>query len=279
MKYGLIDAETNEEFKIIVNSRDANRARTDLKYATQLLQHAKLSTQIGYTSSQGTSTSSNVQETDSNTSSNLEELGSSQEEAISFEEQEAAISFECAEVLTTHAWTKQETLLLLQLYREHHKKFVSGKGSIKKNWNNIAKFMQEKGHNINGYKCSTKFQSLKRTYKCITDHNKKSGNNRRDWEYLQIMQELFGDKLWVQPLAVAGSHEKENIFNFEEEFAHKAITRTKTNKQINDYIIFSKEDRTKRRETRTKQHEEKLNAFKRIENLLQLIEKEKKTEN
>ncbi|XP_032686450.1 uncharacterized protein LOC116851277 [Odontomachus brunneus] len=140
----LIDAETNEEFKIIVNSKDANRARTNLKYATQLLQHAKLSTQIGYTSSQGTSTSSNVQETDSNTSSNLEELGSSQEE------QEAATSFECAE--STHAWTKQETLLLLQLYREHHKKFVSGKGSIKKigiiNWNNIAKFMQDPYRNI-----------------------------------------------------------------------------------------------------------------------------------
>lgn len=40
------------------------------------------------------------------------------------------------------------------------------------------------------------------------------------------------------------------------------------------YISFSKEERAKRREIRTKQHEEKLIAFKRIENLLErLIEK------
>lgn len=46
--------------------------------------------------------------------------------------------------------------------------------------------MQEEGHNISGMKCTTKFQSLKRTYKCIMDHNKKSGNNRKDWEYLEV---------------------------------------------------------------------------------------------
>jgi len=74
----------------------------------------------------------------------------------------------------------------LELYREHQKKFIGGKGTIKKHWDNIARLMQERGHNINGFKCSTKFQSLKRTYKCIMDHNKKSGNNRKDWEYLQV---------------------------------------------------------------------------------------------
>lgn len=46
------------------------------------------------------------------------------------------------------------------------------------------------------------------------------------------------------------------------------------------YISFSKEERAKRREIRTKQHEEKLIAFKRIENLLErLIEKENKSGN
>jgi len=78
-------------------------------------------------------------------------------------------------------------LLLLELYREHQTKFVggkgtikkhwdyiaklmqNGKGTIKKHWDYIAKLMQSKGHNITDFKCSTKFQSLKRTYKTVMD--------------------------------------------------------------------------------------------------------------
>ncbi|EFN76498.1 hypothetical protein EAI_06022 [Harpegnathos saltator] len=66
--------------------------------------------------------------------------------------------------------------------------------------------MQDKGYDITGLKCSTKFQSLKRAYKIIVDYNNKNGNNPKKWEYFQIMQELFADKPWVQPMAVAGSH-------------------------------------------------------------------------
>jgi len=56
--------------------------------------------------------------------------------------------------------------------------------------------------------------------------------------------------------------------------------KTKINTIINDYISFSKEERTKRRETRAKQHEEKLLAFKRMEDLLErLVEKENKSGN
>jgi len=75
---------------------------------------------------------------------------------------------------------------LLELYREHQAKFVGGKGTVKKHWDYVAKLMQKEGHNITGFKCSTKFQSLKRTYKTIMDHNKKSGNNRKEWEFTQV---------------------------------------------------------------------------------------------
>lgn len=46
--------------------------------------------------------------------------------------------------------------------------------------------MQEKGYDVTGIKCSTKFQALKRTYKSVVDHNNKSGNNRKEWEYLKV---------------------------------------------------------------------------------------------
>ncbi|XP_036140309.1 uncharacterized protein LOC118644810 [Monomorium pharaonis] len=185
-------------------------------------------------------------------------------------ENEQSTTEQCAE--NAHAWTKQETLLLLELYREHQTKFVGGKGTVKKHWDNIAKLMQQKGYNIDGFKCSTKFQSLKRTYKCIVDHNQRSGNSRKDWEFLQ-----------VKPLATAGSHLGEtendiNVQNKKENLPEKVSVTKKTevNTLINDYILFSQEERAKRREDRAKQHEEKLLAFKKIENLLEkLVDKEK----
>ncbi|KYN22247.1 hypothetical protein ALC57_05358, partial [Trachymyrmex cornetzi] len=113
-------------------------------------------------------------------------------------------------------WNKSETTLLLQTYNEYKDQFRNGKGTVKQYWEKIAKIMQEKGYEVTGVKCSTKFQSMKRTYKVFISHNKKGGNNRKEWDYLQIMQELFTDKPWIQPLSVAESHvneteEKENI--------------------------------------------------------------------
>jgi len=47
--------------------------------------------------------------------------------------------------------------------------------------------MQDKGYNVTGLKCSTKFQALKRTYKGIVDHNNKSNNNPKKCEYFQVL--------------------------------------------------------------------------------------------
>ncbi|XP_025155827.1 uncharacterized protein LOC112588861 [Harpegnathos saltator] len=255
----LVDAVTNENFTLIVNRKDATRARNDLTFATQLLQHARQSRNI--CTSQQASTSS-IQQTST----------ASLDTAV-----------ECAE--GTHAWTKQETLLLLGLYREHQEKFVGEKGTVKKHWDTISHLMQEKGHYISGFKCSTKLQALKHTYKSIMDHNNKTGNNRKDWEYLQIMQELFDEKPWMQPMAVAGSHlnENENAIDLDgdkENLEKVSVTKkTKVRTLLNDYISFSMEERVKRQEIRTKQHEEKLLAFKKIENILErLTEKEDKSE-
>ena len=57
---------------------------------------------------------------------------------------------------------------------------------MKKCWHKIANIMQEKGYNVTATKCSTKLQALKRTYKSVIDHNKKSGNNPKEWEYLKV---------------------------------------------------------------------------------------------
>lgn len=56
------------------------------------------------------------------------------------------------------------------------------------------------------------------------------------------------------------------------------IKKRKLNTYIQEYILHNKEEQKKRRELRERQHEEKLNAFKRLENLMQkLLEKEDKS--
>lgn len=64
--------------------------------------------------------------------------------------------------------------------------FTSGKVKQLVCWQEIAKKMAENGYNISSKKCCTKFQTLKRTYKQIKDHNNKSGNERKTWEYFDV---------------------------------------------------------------------------------------------
>lgn len=56
------------------------------------------------------------------------------------------------------------------------------------------------------------------------------------------------------------------------------IKKRKLNTYIQEYILHNKEEQKKRRKLRERLHEEKLNAFKRLENLMQkLLEKEDKS--
>lgn len=62
----------------------------------------------------------------------------------------------------------------------------SGKITHKKAWDKIAAAMNEKGYTFTGKQCSTRFNTMKRTYKGVKDHNNKSGNNKRTWPYYEV---------------------------------------------------------------------------------------------
>ncbi|XP_046597816.1 uncharacterized protein LOC124294783 [Neodiprion lecontei] len=95
--------------------------------------------------------------------------------------------------------------LLLESYRALEKDFYSGKISQKNIWEKVAKELKVKGHDVTGPQCSSKLRSLKKTYKSIKDHNNKSGNDRRTWQFFDIMEEIFSKKAWCDPVAVASS--------------------------------------------------------------------------
>lgn len=77
--------------------------------------------------------------------------------------------------------------------------------SQKRVWNAISDILCNHGHNITGPQCQSKFNSMKRTFKSIKDHNSKSGNNPRSWLYTELMESLLGEKPFMNPVALASS--------------------------------------------------------------------------
>ncbi|KAK0083941.1 hypothetical protein PV326_006466 [Microctonus aethiopoides] len=64
---------------------------------------------------------------------------------------------------------------------------------------------KKKGYDVTEPQCASKLRSLKKSYKSNKDHNSKSGNDRKTWQYFNIMKEIFAKKAWCDPIAVASS--------------------------------------------------------------------------
>jgi len=77
-------------------------------------------------------------------------------------------------------------MLLLDIYISKEKDFYSGASTVKHCWEIVSTEMKKMGYDISAQKCCIKFQAMKRTYKSIKDHNKKSGNNTKQWEYFDV---------------------------------------------------------------------------------------------
>lgn len=68
--------------------------------------------------------------------------------------------------------------------------FNTGKISQKKLWQSISEKLNGKGYNVTGPQCASKLRSLKKTYKATKDHNNKSGNDRRNWQFFEVRTKL-----------------------------------------------------------------------------------------
>lgn len=77
-------------------------------------------------------------------------------------------------------------LLLLETYKVNKTKFTNGKQSQKKTWEEVFETLKCNGQNVTGPMCAAKLRSLKKTYKAVKDHNNKSGNHRRNWQFFEV---------------------------------------------------------------------------------------------
>ncbi|XP_011168108.2 uncharacterized protein LOC105201688 isoform X1 [Solenopsis invicta] len=105
-------------------------------------------------------------------------------------------------------WPDAAVYLLLELYREKELDFSSGFKRSTTIWAEIAEKMKENSNGkyaVSRLQCSVKMSGLKRTFKNISDQNKKSGNCRNTWAFYSVMDSIFGKKAFVMPSAIASS--------------------------------------------------------------------------
>lgn len=81
------------------------------------------------------------------------------------------------------------TLLFISLYKKKEQ-FLSGKPP-KKCWEELSKEMAQYKYKVTASQCASKLASLKRTYKNIKDHNSRSGNKRRNWQFYEVCCKLI----------------------------------------------------------------------------------------
>ncbi|XP_012224877.2 uncharacterized protein [Linepithema humile] len=252
----LLDEVTNIQYVLKVEKKVYNRAHNDIMFATTLLKkaqtlhnskdtiHSSASSIKNSKSSCSNVTSTIVPDNTDNTENIVHKYTSSSTENIS-------------DTLNTEVniekWEHKAVLLLISLYKE--KSYMLGKGSHKKMWIDISKCMKEKKYNFTGNQCNNKMDALKRRYRQIVDHNAQSGNDRKDWIYLDVLDNIFRKKHWIKPLSVAGSNIKEpehspltdNSDENETPVKQRKISLTEA--RANYLTLSLEEKRLKRKET------------------------------
>ncbi|XP_077273535.1 uncharacterized protein LOC143903619 isoform X3 [Temnothorax americanus] len=102
-------------------------------------------------------------------------------------------------------WNHEAILLLLEAYRQRERAMYSGKITHKKAWEEIAEVLNNEGYIVTAKQCTTRVNTMKRTYKNVKDNNNKSGNNKRTWKYYDVMENLLGKKPYMTPMSTISS--------------------------------------------------------------------------
>ncbi|XP_067214080.1 uncharacterized protein PF3D7_1120600-like isoform X1 [Linepithema humile] len=269
----LLDEITNIEYIIEVNEEDFNRAYKDITFANALLQKAKHTLLINERNSStiDNPSSSKKNMKNINTIIQLDDLLSNIETNQNETDNNASDIDNETNMLNIESiekWTHNAILLLISLYKE--KSYMLGKESHKKMWNLISQRMKEKQYNFTVTQCYNKMDTLKRRYRQIIDHNAQSGNDKKEWIYLESLDELFCNKPWVKPISVAGSNIRESeksVFNDND--SPKKQKKISLHEEKANYLRTSLEEKRIKREETAKYRAEKLKILKDLKEIFQ----------
>lgn len=101
-------------------------------------------------------------------------------------------------------WSSKNTLFFINLVEEHEPEFQN---SIKKTvWQKVARKLSEKSKlQFTWSQCDTKWKGLQKYYKDVKEHNEKSGNSKKNWEFYSIMNHLLFKKPEINAVATCSS--------------------------------------------------------------------------
>lgn len=105
-------------------------------------------------------------------------------------------------------WTKREIMLMLELYLKYKDDFRGHGYKNLKIWQQIAWEMSEQGIQADYVRLDRKLRNMKRTYVSI---KKKQLAARPNWEYFDIMEEIFGGTLNQTTDLTTTSEEEETV--------------------------------------------------------------------
>ena len=104
------------------------------------------------------------------------------------------------------SWSDEETLKLISVWGEDAiQGMLEGCRRNKECFEKIAKEMNAAGHQRSAEQCSSKIKKLKYEYRKIKDKHGKTGEGRKNWKFLEAVDDVLGHKPATQPPLVVES--------------------------------------------------------------------------
>ena len=116
--------------------------------------------------------------------------------------------------MASGSWSDEETLKLITIWgKDAIQAMLEGCRRNKEVFAKIAAEMQTAGYNKSAEQCSGKIKMLKFEYLKIKDKHGKTGEGRKNWKFLEPLDEVLGHKPATRPPVVveSGSTEDQEV--------------------------------------------------------------------
>ena len=175
---------------------------------------------------------------------------------------------------TGHVWLDKEIVALLDVRLDMETDFNKCKNHMQL-WRCIADKLNSMGLQVTVTQARDKFNALKKKWKEVVDHNNKSGNDRKDWKYMDHFDNVFGNRASAQPVVTLDSLDGNAQTNDQEKMSKAGRPgKRKGGKQMNERLCSVVEKMQERGESTQKEmqemHREKM---ARMDRFLSIFEK------
>ncbi|XP_072389785.1 uncharacterized protein [Diabrotica undecimpunctata] len=134
---------------------------------------------------------------------------------------------------TSFVWTRGNTLLLIDLYKNYRKNVGTfAIKNFKKLWEVISSDLKMNNVNCTPANCENRWRVLERNFKKYIDNAKKTGRGRKDFEFAEEMGQILGTKKNIVPECVISTN---TIVNLKEDNISTPVSENVADDH--DYVI------------------------------------------